>query len=309
MLENKEKLLEVLSQYNENDDNVYLVNKFCDDAGLFIKSKKYLYMVKSESEKLASIKTDYLNIFLKVRVSPITTNSQFPAGEYDILEFNRDVHDDVFDSFLELCYLHSQNIGNVKFSDFFKSLISLFQTPHEQQYKNYLGLYGEISFLVNALKSGRNLIDNWHTGEEANAKYDLVFNKANADIKTILSKELIVTLKHDQLFNSDENYLVVMQLEKNNSGKTLRELIDYLQNNDEVRNNYMFWLKLENEKMKIDKRKLSEEKLSFVKCYVFYAKDVNPFNEIPNNITKLNYDMDLSESELFIDADAFLKLM
>lgn len=305
MLKDKSYYIGLISQYKE-DDVIYLVDEFCKDAGLFIRNNKFLYLVKDGSEIQNAIKTEYLNLFSKVDISPVSNNHTFPSGEYSLLEFNGNINDEMFNSFLELCYLHSQNVRNVNIFDFFNSLISLFQIPHEQQYKNFLGFYGEIELIVQSLLRNKNLISNWHVGETDNCKYDFVFKNCNAEIKTIVSQELIVTLKHNQLFNKDKNYLILVQLEKNNSGKTLKELLQQLKEINTVKNDYEFWLKIEKERLKIDKRSFEEEKLSLVDIYVYNANMIKPFEKIPTNVTKLNYDLDVIDFDS-IALENFLK--
>ncbi len=297
MLKDKEFYINELNKYPEDDNLVYLIEKFCDNAGLFVRNKKILYLVKTEGEKIKSIKTEYLNMFSNVCVSPVTEKSNFSAGNYNIIEFNGKFDDVVFNSFLELCYIHSQNINSVKFVEFFNSLVNMFQIPHEQRYKDLLGFYGEILFLIKCKSLGYNIIDNWHKGEHNNCKYDLVFKLCNADIKTVISQELIVTLKHNQLFNSDKNYLILMQLEKNNSGKTLNELLFELKNDNSIGYNYKFWVKVEKEKLKISPRDMEEERFSFKNCFIYDTSAINPFPTIPLKVTEIKYDLDLIDDD------------
>ena len=57
MLKDKEFYINELNKYPEDDNLVYLIEKFCDNAGLFVRNKKILYLVKTEEEKIKSIKT------------------------------------------------------------------------------------------------------------------------------------------------------------------------------------------------------------------------------------------------------------
>ena len=306
MLKSKEEYLLEILKYPEEDNAIYLLEKFNEYSGLFVRNRKVLFLVKTNLEKNDAIKTEYLNLYSKLYVAPVAKESQFEAGEYNIIEYNGNFEDVVFKSYLELCSIYSNNFDKINFVDFFYSLVNMFQIPQEQQYKNLTGFYGELAFLSECLKNDVNYTDNWHYGSDSNAKYDFVFENCNADVKTILTDEIIVKLKYNQLFNKDKNYLIVTQLTKDNSGKSLNELLNSLKENLEIKNNYNFWLKVEKEKLRISQRSFEEERFSLRNIYIYDVKDINPFVGIADNVMNITFDIDLLESE-YISVEKFLK--
>lgn len=293
MLKSSIDLINILNTY-PSDDSVYLVEKLNENTGFFVKNKKCLYLSIGNEIKNSAIKTEYLNLFTNVFVSPISEYAQFKEGNYNILEFNRDVSDELFETFINLCRVHADNLKDVSFNDFFYALVNLFQIPPEQKYKNLIGFYGELQFIKYCINKGINVAEFWHKNSFSYSKYDFIFNNFNIEIKTIITEEKIVKIKHNQIFNSDKNFLVVIQLEKSNAGSSLNDLLDIFKRNDLLKNNYEFWIKVEQEKNRISKTSSIEEKFSFRDISVYFNNDINPMQEISELLTEIQYNYDLT---------------
>ena len=137
-----------------------------------------------------------------------------------------------------------------------------------------------------------DLSDCWHKGGSKD-KYDITLETKNVEIKTIASIDEEVTIKHSQLFNADQNYLVVVHVEESSAGETLNQLIYSMQNNPILYNNYNFVLNVEREKKRVSPVD-ADNKHFIVKSIVIYdANEINPFEEIPENVSQLTYKLNL----------------
>ena len=108
------------------------------------------------------------------------------------------------------------------------------------------------------------------------------------------TEEKIVKLKHNQLFNGDKNFLVVIQLEKSNAGNSLDDLLNMFKKIDILKNNYEFWIKVEQEKNRISKTSSSEEKFTFRGIYVYLADEINPMTQPSDLLSEIQYNYDLT---------------
>ena len=113
MLKSKEEYLLEILKYPEEDNAIYLLEKFNEYSGLFVRNRKVLFLVKTNLEKNDAIKTEYLNLYSKLYVAPVAKESQFEAGEYNIIEYNGNFEDVVFKSYLELCSIYSNNFDKI----------------------------------------------------------------------------------------------------------------------------------------------------------------------------------------------------
>lgn len=293
MLKKTIDAMAVLDKYPV-DDSVYLVEKLADGVGFFIKNKKFLYLSIGSGNKNDVIKTEYLSLFTNVFVSPISKDAQFKEGNYNILEFNRDVTDELFETFINLCRVHAENIEDVSFNDFFYALVNLFQIPPEQKYKNLIGFYGELQFIKYCVDNGINISEAWHKNSSSYSKYDFVLKNSNIEVKTIITEEKIVKLKHNQIFNGDKNFLVVIQLEKSNAGNSLDDLLTTFKQIDQFKNNYEFWIKVEQEKNRISKISSTEENFAFRGISVYLADEINPMTQPSDLLSEIQYNYDLT---------------
>lgn len=289
---------EIISSLPE-DDLLYLVKKLTDKAGFFVSSKHLLYVVSNcDREDSQSINTEHLQLNTNVDIHAFADNQQFKSGKYNIIDFippEGGYSDDDLQSFLNLCSAHALYMDARNFTKFFYSLINIFQIPAEQAYRNLVGLFGELSIIKYVFeKAGKDISSYWHkTG--SNAKYDFVLNRYNIEVKTSLSLDLVVEIKHSQLFNNNKNYLAVVLLEKDNSGRSLNQLIQSLLSAPNYCNNYNFAINIEKEKKRVSTNDAENEFFSVRKVVFFNSDDINPFSSIPNEVDSLSYKLDLSD--------------
>lgn len=282
------------------DNTLYLLEKLPCGTGLFASNGNVLYLVLNEECcPSMSIKTEYLNLETNIYVSAFNPSvSTFENGFYNSVEL--ELSDSVesinnFRSFYNLCLSHSTYMNGQDFVNFFDSLVSLFQLPREQQYKNLVGLMGELLFIEYIFNYyGVDLSQFWHT-DGSKSRLDFVSPFANLEVKTTTSESMRVLIKHNQLFlNSDMNYLVAVVMDEDNAGRSLDELISVLLNATNYCNSLQFTVNIEKEKRRISPTDLINKRFSLKGICLYRAKDINPFVTIPNYVEKLSYNMELT---------------
>ena len=289
------------------DGAIYLVRKLSENTGFFVTNGHLLYLVYNfENIDHRSLLTDYLLLTTDIEIHSFKNNQTFSSGKYNVLEFlptDKGYDENNLESFVNLCISHTEFMEGKSFVRFFFSLNELFQDPKEQQYKNLVGLYGELSFIKYLCQTTLvDLSDRWHKGGSSD-KYDISMGTKNIEVKTTATVDEEVTIKHAQLFNSDQNYLVVICIEESCSGNTLNQLIVSMQEDPHHYNNYNFALNVEREKKRISPVDADNKKFSVKSIEIYNAKEINPFVEIPNCVSDLTYKLDLTEKRQIPESD------
>lgn len=280
------------------DGAIYLVKKLSQNTGFFIANGHLIYLVYNfENITHKSLTTDYLLLNTNIDIRSFKNNQAFVSGKYNVLDFlptEEGYNENNLESFVNLCISHTEFMGGKSFVKFFFSLSELFQDPKGQKYKNLIGLYGELTFIEYLCQvTSLDLSDRWHTGGSYD-KYEITLETKNIEIKTTAVADGEVTIKHMQLFNIDQNYLVVICIEESSSGKTLNQLISGMKKNPNHYNNYNFVLNVEREKKRVSPVDADIKKFSVKSIEIFNADDINPFSEIPGCISNLTYKLDLT---------------
>lgn len=294
------------------DGTLYLLEKLPSDTGLFACDGNILYVVpnKENSESLG-IKTDLLHLETNVYISAFnTSDSTFEDGYYNFIELKlletNGMEDNII-TFVSLCLAHASYMGGSELVEFFDSLVSLFQLPKEQHYRNLIGLVGELLFIEYIYdKYSVDLTPYWHT-DGSLSNIDFVCPFANLEVKTTTSESLRFTIKHKQLFDiSDKTYLVAILLENSNVGRSLNDIILSFHKNPNCCKSMQFSLNIEKEKRRIPLSELQNKKFVLKKVCVYHANTINPFKEIPDYVEDLSYKLDLLEfSE--VEFNSFVK--
>lgn len=292
------------------DGLIYLAKKLSDTSGFFVSDKHLLYIVKNfDHESSQSISTEFIKLNTNVEIQAFAPGQQFESGKYNILDFipsEDGYNNNDLESFVNLCTAHALYMRSAEFVKFFYSLINIFQYPAEQEYKNLIGLFGELSLIKFVFKkTGNDISSKWHkTG--SSGKYDFVLDSFNIEVKTTTSIGKEVDIKHSQLFNSSKNYLAVVLIEKDNSGISTNQLIRELLSSKDYCNNYDFSVNIEKERKRISPTDSENILFSVREISFYFAKDINPFSVLPSNINSLTYKLDLSEArESAIDSIPF----
>lgn len=288
------------------DNTLYLLEKLPSNTGLFAHNGNIIYIVPNEEHcDSLGIKTDFLHLETNVFVSAFNTSvSSFEDGYYNYIELQlieQNNSSENLTAFVNLCLAHATYMYGEEFLTFFDSLVSLFQLPREQNYKNLVGLIGELFLIEHIFQN--NAIDispYWHS-DGVTSKLDFVCPSANLEVKTTTSDSPLFTIKHEQLFSCSKNYLVTVCVEENNTGITLDELINSLLDNPEYCNNLKFSLNIEKEKRRVSPVDLVSKRFICKKIRAYHSENINPFTNIPDCVENLSYKLNtiqFAESQL-----------
>lgn len=282
-----------------HDSTLYLLEKLPSETGLFASNGNVLYLVPNKEKcSSLSIKTEYLRVETNIFVSAFNPSvSSFENGYYNYVELLLPALNDLeanFGAFVNLCLAHATYTNGEEFMSFFDSLVSLFQLPREQQYKNLVGLMGELLLIESAYQNYKEDLSLYWHADGSSSRMDFTCPYANLEVKTTPTDSLSFTIKHNQLFvNSEKNYLVAVSIEENNSGRTLEELISKLLKDPNICNSMSFSVNIEKEKRRVSPTEINSRRFVLKKIGVYRATDINPFAIIPDSVEDLSYKLNL----------------
>lgn len=291
-------LLEKMSVVS-HDNTLYLLENLPYGTGLFAYNGDVLYVVPNLEECMSlSIKTEFLCVETNIYVSAFNPSvSSFKNGYYNYVELQLSTLTDLdanLNAFVNLCLAHATYTHGEDFMTFFDSLVSLFQLPREQQYKNLIGFMGELFFIKYVYSNlDEDLSPYWHA-DGVNSRLDFSLPFANIEVKTTNGDSSSFVIKHDQLFvNSDRNILVAIAIEENGSGLTLEDLVREMLEDSRFCNNMSFCVNIEKEKRRISPSEMNTRRFVLKKISAYRAADINPFTSIPDYVADLSYKLNL----------------
>lgn len=292
-----------------HNGKLYLIDKITDKSGLFCSDGDLLYLViNHEGCSPISVVTEFLQMDTNVFVQSFDEHKSFPDCEYNILRYKGsciDGYEDNVASFVNLCIAHSKLLNGDSFEQFFYSLISLFQLPKEQNYLNLMGLFGELTVIKHVFFTKRiDISPSWHA-DGPYSKYDFSLpNKSSIEVKTSSKGDKAISIKHSQLFSSlDKIVLASVLVVEDNSGCTLKDLIEELRSNSEYCNSLQFEISLQKELKRVSQDEAASKRFSFKDVHFFLNQSINPFVSVPENVDKLEYCIDLSDSPQISNED------
>ena len=197
----------------------------------------------------------------------------------------------------------------MNFKEFFYSLISLFQLPAEQAFKNAVGLYGELKFMQYAKERTKIDISTFWHKSGSYSQYDFSNGESNIEIKTTMSDNSEVTIKHQQIFGDHPCTLVAINCEQYENGETIAEVIAAMYADSDAFNGMNFSINLAKELKRVSIVDVKEIRFGVKQIQFFAAEDINPFPVIPDAVNKLSYKLDISELNPLseTDSDSILK--
>lgn len=277
-----------LNKISMEKDILYLLEKYNKTSGLFMLNHKYVFVEQNLQKYNADgIETEFLTLKTSIDIESIGNDPTFKKGNYNLIIFKSEEVDVELENFFKLCQLYSKN-NDYKFKDFFTSLYNIFQSKKVEKSLNLLGLWGELYVMI-YLKNNLNLAssNSWHIS--SNDKYDFVFNQYPLEVKTTNSKDKLLTLKHNQIFNNQEKILAGVFCENNNAGMSVHDLVKMLNKNKQISQNINFQLKLQQELIKINQEDMENIKFKLKEIKFFNSKDLPTLTNIPENILNITY--------------------
>lgn len=281
----------------DNIDGLYLLRPLTADTGFFSNNGKLLFVARDlDAHAITGVETDYLQLQTHIRISAVKNNQTFKDDFYNIILFKGSVEDDGnASSFVNLCEIYARNLSELDFREFFYSLIDLFQLPSEQSYKNAVGLYGELKLIQYV--QAQYLVDMsnaWHKSGSF-SRYDFSGKDTCIEVKTTSSVDSCVSIKHKQLFDGKPCYLAVICCDVFDGGETIGELIALMMQETNCFQNLNFNLNVAKELKKVSPRDIQELRFTTNSILFYDARDINPFFDLPDNISELKYRLDVSE--------------
>lgn len=277
-----------LNKISMEKDILYLLEKYNKTSGLFMLNHKYVFVEQNLQKYNADgIETEFLTLKTSIDIESIGNDPTFKKGNYNLIIFKSEEVDVELENFFKLCQLYSKN-NDYKFKDFFTSLYNIFQSKKVEKSLNLLGLWGELYVMI-YLKNNLNIdsSNSWHIS--SNDKYDFVFNQYPLEVKTTNSKDKLLTLKHNQIFNNQEKILAGVFCENNNAGMSVHDLVKMLNKNKQIAQNINFQLKLQQELIKINQEDMENIKFKLKEIKFFNSKDLPTLTNIPENILNITY--------------------
>lgn len=291
------KIVNALGNINEEDkDTLYLIESITKKTGFFCNDGKLIFIVKDEADLTPEgIDTEYLKLQTHIRISSVKNYQTFKDGYYNLIIFNAEPSNDNIFDFVNLCEIYARNEEELSFRDFFYTLISIFQLPSEKKYINAIGLYGELKFMEYCAKEiDLDISQYWHRNGEL-SQYDFSNGDKFIEIKSNSNSSDIVIIKHNQVFGVSNGYLVLVSTNIDDTGETIYELIDSMQEEKNYFNNFNFNINLTKELKRISEFDCQTVRFVVKDMKMFNTNEINPFEDIPVEIKELNYKYDMSE--------------
>ena len=279
------------------EDRLYLLESIDEKCGFFALNGLLIFMVSSSlDKKVDMLKTEKLLLNTNVEVLNVANDSTFKAGKYDYILFNGASEETDFESFVKICTLYASEKEKISIKYFFFSILDMFQLPKEQQFKNRIGLIGELTVIMEIYdKKGISVASGWHGS--STDKYDINYQNTVIEVKTTTSDLYTVKVKHDQLFGREGVVLATVRVIESNAGDTLERLIAKINSIDIFAKDFSFQLKLGKELKRISPKEYKTKNVE-VKGVRFYKNsDIATIRDIPDNITGIEYNCTLLETK------------
>ena len=289
------KIVKALDNIKDKD-TLYLIEPITEKTGFFSQDGKLIFIVKDEAGlRPEGIDTEYLKLQTHIKLSSVKNFQTFEDGYYNLIVFNAETSNDNIFDFINLCEIYARNEEELSFRDFFYTLISIFQLPSEKMYLNAIGLYGELKFMEYCAKEmDSDISQYWHRNGEL-SKYDFSNGDNFIEIKSTSNGSEIATIKHKQIFEVSDGYLVLVSTYTDDTGETIDELIESMHKEEKYFKNINFNATLTKELKRVSEVDCQTVRFVLNEIKMFNTKDINPFDNIPLGITELNYKYDLSE--------------
>ncbi|MFI3329997.1 MAG: PD-(D/E)XK motif protein [bacterium] len=281
-----------------NENELHLIEKINDEFGFFIVNNRVSFIQKNNGDSNIPLSTNFLEIRYNVHIESVKNDQSFVTGRYDIITFNSDYNSVEFNSFIDLCYCYANdNTRNLSFVEFFNNLVELFKQKKNDEYTNLIGLVGELIVIKEVYENTNvSIAPNWQKAG-VTSRFDFSFKKMNFEVKTTTSYETKFKVKHNQIFNNQNMFIVIVSLIETGTNYSLRSLCEYFRNNSVFYNNFEFIFKIELALTKV--KNLSDLNKGFSLDDIrFIARDsMDTVSDIPVEISSLQYTYDFKNCD------------
>lgn len=285
MIDYKTKIAELSSE----SGRLYLIERINSDSGIFLFDKHVSFGKMSSARNNNAISTSLLDYQPNLPIEAVANDSSFPTGLYDFLILKENKDEDVVNSFIDVVTLYGKN-PSMPFDDFIYSIIELFQLPKKQTELDYIGLYGELIFIKDVwLKHKKNLAPFWHLSG-VYSKYDFSSPNVNIEIKTTPTDSTSFLIKHSQLFNGDNNFVVLVKIfPEETMGQSLEDLVTYFRHTEPFSSDVRFQMALMKELTKKIGKDPYSKHFKLKDAYSFKTDLIPTIENIPICISEVSY--------------------
>lgn len=275
-------------------DKLYLLEKVGQQFGFFYTNNTIYFGTKSSNIGLSSLSTNYLELDFNITINSIITNQTFESGKYDLLKFKGDLNTSLFDIFYSLCKKYCSDDNKMSLFDFFNTIRNLFEETKENDFRNCIGILGEL-YLIKYLFTNYkiNIADAYHLAG-SNSKFDFSFDTFNIEVKATSKIEKIFLLKHSQIFNNQHNYVCVINFIETGTDLTINKLLNYFNNEDIFKNNLKFQTAVLTEIKKIKNPNELDKGFSLQEISFYDKNNISSLQNIPTNISDIEYNYDFA---------------
>lgn len=278
------------------DGRVHLIEQLTDNEAFYVCDGEPLYAVKllGKRGRCDVVETSRLRLMLSAELVLVDDLPGKTAEGFDIIRLISWKSERELVAFFELCTMYSSGATSLSFEDFFYALNELFRPPRRQQRLDAIGLYGELAFLERLMSAedGIDVSAFWQIGG-LRSKYDIALAFGNIEIKTSVGSSAEVVIKHEQIFNDDENYLACVSIERNPGGETLRALARRLLESGTCFTTLQSQIELNKRLLRVSDDELDcAYKTIWIRCY--RAEAIDLFGDVPDRVSQLSYRLNLS---------------
>jgi|SRR5690554_1321075 len=292
-----------------NKNYIYLIEQTESSSGFYLHNEKLLFISRDfdgNNNGINNVKTDYLELIMGVRIKAISNDPDFEEGNFNILTYNGNYSHEEVDVFISICNLYLENKEYITFFEFFQLIRNLFNKTNKRDKLDVLGLFGELAVIYFAFnKFNVNLSKYWHINGLF-SKYDFVIEDIPLEIKTSTTGHQEFKIKHDQIFGTENVYLGTVTLIHDETGITIKDLVEKIRSIPEFNRNLKFVVNLEKSLLNIIK---TDDDKYLVNDIRFYdTSKLDSIEIIADGINDISYSYNFSNKR-YIDEKEFYRIV
>lgn len=287
-MEQIDRIRRFLCEQKFEQDVLYLVEKLSDDSGLFIQNSQIVFAKFTFSKETVIIETSQLKLIQNISIDSTNIDSTFGSGNYDLILYKGNCDDSNAQAFVNLCSSFIK-LKEISFHDFFHSLVKLFKVSGMEEKNNFIGLWGEF-YIIHLFwtKYGIDIAKYWHYNGPQST-FDFLVKDTSIEIKTSTTNNNTFKIKHSQLFDYKQTFLVILNINSGGS-YSLIDFNNYFDNNEPFSSDFNFKLQRIGEMMRINDHRLLNLKQSCNRLMTFKNTCLESIQFVPDCISNIVYD-------------------